>query len=84
MENWFKIEFIFTKNLNITPIELDEMEFYRVEYMIMNYEEFIEEENKQMKKQEKDQQMSFSKNQPGGGQYKVPKMNVPKMNVPKF
>jgi len=60
------------------------MEFYRVEYMIMNYEEFIEEENKQMKKQEKDQQMSFSKNQPNQGQFKAPKMQAPKMQVPKF
>ena len=65
-------------------MELDEMEFYRVEYMIMNYEEFIEEENKQMKKHEKDQEMSFSKNQLGAGKYKPPKMQVPKMQVPKF
>jgi hypothetical protein len=84
LENWFKIEFIFAKNLHITPSELDDMEFYRVEYMVMNYEEFIEEENKQMKKQEKDQNMSFKKNQPNTSQYKMPKMQVPKMSVPKM
>ena len=84
MENWFKIEFIFAKNLHITPSELDDMEFYRVEYMVMNYEEFIEEENKQMKKQEKDQNMSFKKNQSNTSQYKMPKMQVPKMSVPKM
>jgi len=81
LENWFKIEFIFTKNLGITPLELDQMEFYRVEYMIQNYEEFVEEENKQQKQQEKDQGMSFSK---GQGAYKPPKMVVPKISVPKI
>ena len=81
LENWFKIEFIFTKNLHITPLELDQMEFYRVEYMIQNYEEFIEEENKRYKQQEKDQGKSFSKS---SSQYKPPKMNIPKMNIPKF
>ena len=58
------------------------MEFYRVEYMIQSYEEFIEEENKRYKKQEKDQNMSFSKS--GSSQYKPPKMSVPKMSVPKI
>jgi hypothetical protein len=50
--------------------------------MIQNYEEFIEEENKRYKKQEKDQNMSFSKS--GSSQYKPPKMQIPKMQVPKF
>ena len=81
MENWFKIEFIFTKNLHITPLELDQMEFYRVEYMIQNYEEFIEEEKKQYKKQEKEQGMSFSKS---SSSIKAPNISVPKMNIPKF
>ena len=83
MENWFKIEFIFAKNLHITPSELDQMEFYRVEYMLQNYEEFIEEENKRQKQQEKDQEKSYSQSKVGG-QHKMPKMQVPKMQVPKF
>ena len=57
------------------------MEFYRIEYMIMNYEEFIEEENKQYKKSQKDNDMSFSKQK---SQFKVPKMEIPKMQIPKF
>jgi len=77
LENWFKIEFIFTKNLNITPLELDHMEFYRVEYMLQNYQEFIEEENKQMKKQQKEGEMSFSKN-------KVPNFKPPNFKPPKL
>ena len=83
MENWFKIEFIFTKNLHITPLELDQMEFYRVEYMIQSYEEFIKEEEKAYKKQQKENEMSFSKNK-ASPQFKMPKMDIPKMNVPKF
>ena len=85
MENWFKIEFIFAKNLHITPHDLDNMEFYRIEYMIENYEEFIEEENKNYKKQERDQEKQFSKNKPPAtGDFKVPKMKVPDIKVPKF
>jgi hypothetical protein len=84
LENWFKIEFIFAKNLHITPLELDQMEFYRVEYMIQNYEEFIEEENKQMKKQEKDQNMSIKQSQAGMGQFKAPNMKIPNIQVPKM
>jgi len=83
LENWFKIEFIFAKNLNITPLELDQMEFYRVEYMIQSYEEFIKEEEKAYKKQQKENEMSFSKNK-ASPQFKMPKMDIPKMNVPKF
>lgn len=62
------------------------MEFYRVEYMIINYEEFIEEENKQMKKHEKDQQMQFSKNKsvPGPGQMKMPNLKMPNLSMPKL
>jgi len=88
LENWFKIEFIFAKNLHIIPSELDKMEFYRVEYMLQNYEEFIKEENKQATAQNKQQekQMSSSKygSKPNLGGYNVPKMSIPKMNVPKF
>ncbi len=84
MENWFKIEFIFAKNLHITPLELDKMEFYRVEYMIENYEEFIKKENEQYKKQEKDQEKQYSNHQPGTGQFKVPNMTPPKFDIPKF
>lgn len=58
------------------------MEFYRVEYMIQNYEEFIEEEQKQSKAQEKE--MNFSNKSGGMGKFKPPKMEIPKLQVPKF
>ena len=58
------------------------MEFYRVEYMIMNYEEFIKEEQKQYKQQEKEQNVSFGKSR--APNMKMPKMQMPKITPPKF
>lgn len=81
MENWFKLEFIFTKNLHIHPLILDQMEFYRVEYMLMNYEEFVEEENKQTRKQQKEQDSQMKLNQP---KFETPKMPNMNMNMPSF
>jgi len=83
LENWFKIEFVFAKNLNIVPSELDQMEFYRVEYMLQNYEEFIEEENKRNKDQESAQTKSMAQTK-SSSMPKMPNMQVPKMNIPKF
>jgi len=89
LENWNRIEFLFAKNLNIHPLLLDEMEFYRIEYLLQNYEEFIKEENKQYKNQQKEQnkQMGSSKYSPPSinyGGFKTPKLNIPKMNIPKM
>jgi len=84
LENWFKIEFIFAKNLHIIPSELDKMEFYRVEYMLKNYEDFIEEENKQNAKQNKEHEKQISTSKVGHSNQKPPKMDVPKMTIPKM
>ena len=85
MENWFKIEFIFTKNLNIDPLVLDQLEFYRIEYMIQNYEEFIEEENKRHEKQEKESNAQISKQKlPNQGQFKMPTYKPPDVKMPKL
>ncbi|HUT81246.1 MAG TPA: hypothetical protein VMZ29_08585 [Candidatus Bathyarchaeia archaeon] len=55
--------------------------------MVQNYEEFIEEENKQYEKSKKENQVSMSKTKipnMNPGQFKPPKMNIPKIQVPKF
>ena len=57
------------------------MEFYRVEYMLMNYEEFVEEENKQTRKQQKEQDSQMKLNQP---KFETPKMPNMNMNMPSF
>jgi hypothetical protein len=63
------------------------MEFYRLEYLLQNYEEFVEEENKQYKQQQKDQEGSMAKTSSSFknlGQMKPPKFNAPKISMPKF
>jgi hypothetical protein len=47
--------------------------------MLKNYEEFIEEENKQNAKQNKEHEKSM-----GNSNQKQPKMNTPKMSIPKI
>jgi len=81
LENWFKLEFIFAKNLHIPPSELDQMEFYRIEYMLENYEEFLKEEEKQYNSKQKENEISFSKNKISSGNFK---MTTPKINIPKI
>lgn len=98
MENWSDIEFIFAKNLNITPLELRSLPFYEIEMLKQSYEKWIEEEKKRQKQQEKDQQKTYSKQTQqqryknpsfgkGGndsGEFSVPKVKIPKVNVPKL
>jgi len=87
LDNWFKIELLFAKNLNITPVELGELEFYRVEYLLENYEAFVKEENKQYENQQKDYQKESTSQlpkQPKLDTPRLPKMDIPKMQYPKF
>jgi hypothetical protein len=92
LENWFKIEFIATYRLRISPLELDEMEFYRIEYMLQNYEETLDEEEKRYKKQEIEQKKQYQQSNPqmkdfkpqNFGGFKTPKIEMPKINIPKF
>ncbi len=67
------------------------MEFYRVEYMLKNFEQALDEEDKHYKKQEKEYQAQQNQQsqsmKPGNtnyGGFKTPKIDVPKFNMPKF
>jgi len=54
---------------------------------LQNYEEFVEEENKQYKQQQKDQEGSMAKTSSSFknlGQMKPPKFNAPQISMPKF
>ena len=85
LENWFKIEFISIYKLHLSPLDLDKMEFYRIEYMLKNFEEALDEEEKQYKSKEKEYQKQYQK--PSGtnfGGFNIPKVNIPKMQPPKF
>ena len=87
MENWFRLEMIFAKELHITPTELDQMEFYRIEYILRDYEEHVKEQNKAYEEQQKKQEKEFSKHSPAKfspTQMKPPKLEVPKFTIPKM
>ena len=45
--NLSKMEFVLLKQLHLQPSELDRLEFYRMEYMIDHFKEWIAEEKKQ-------------------------------------
>jgi hypothetical protein len=71
----------------LTPLELDQLEFYRIEYMLKNFEDALDEEEKHYKKQEKEQEKSYKKQQssmsPANyGGFKLPKVELPKINMP--
>jgi len=85
LDNWSKVEFLFTKNLGINPLELDQLAFYRVEELMANYEEFVKEEDKQYKAQQKEQEKQQKMQQPSNyGGFKMPKVEIPKINIPKY
>jgi len=48
-----KLEFIFTYKLHVSPIDMDQMEFFRVQYMAENYNEEIKRDEEQKKMQHK-------------------------------
>lgn len=90
MENWPKIEFLFAFKFNTSPVDLDKLEFYRVEDMIEQYQEYIEEEENRHKKQQEEYEKKyktqaapssndFMKNLPNYGGFKLPNYNFPKM-----
>ena len=72
------------------------MEFYRVEYLLKNFEEALDEEEKTYNKKQKEYekqykplspQQAMKEIKPSGGDYggfKIPKVNIPKMTMPKF
>ena len=81
--NWIKIEFALALKLGISPLDLRELEFYEIEYLIKELEEYTEEENKRNRAQEKEYSKSSGKS-PSAPAFKQPKMEMPKFNMPKF
>jgi len=80
LQNWPKVELLFAKNLHVSPLELDQLAFYRVEELLITYEENVKEENKtQQEEQKKIEKQQASLPQPDYGGFKVPKMDIPKM-----
>lgn len=75
----------------MTPAQVDETEFYLLEYLIEDLEEKVKEENKRVKEQEREykkQSASYPKppkmdvpkfGNPNFGGFKTPKINIPKL-----
>jgi hypothetical protein len=82
LDNWNKIEFIFAFKLHIPPSELERLEFYRIQYLIKEYEEHVQKENKEYEKQQKATDKSFKP--PNMGDFKQPKFEMPKFQMPKY
>lgn len=71
-----KIYFIFSKDLNVSPSELDEMFWYDVIYMLKEYENYVKESNEESERQQKE----YEAQQPEIPTFKQPQM--PQINVP--
>lgn len=85
MNNWNKIEFIFAHKLHISPIHLQQLEYYRIHYILKEYEEFVDKENKEYEKQQREAEKQSKSQMPTNfGGFKVPKFDVPKFDLPKY
>jgi hypothetical protein len=86
LTNWNKIEFIFCHKLHISPIDLQQLEFYRIQFILKEFEEYVERENKEYEKQQReaDRQSKVSSSLPNYGGFKVPKFDLPKFDLPKM
>lgn len=84
MDNWSKIEFIFAHKLNTSPIDLQELEFYRIQYILKEYEEYVERENKEYEKQQREANKQTPSIGKDFGGFKTPKFDIPKFDTPKF
>ena len=85
MENWNKIEFISTFKLHVTPSELERLEFYRIQYLLKEYEEYVKRENEQYEKQNKEiEKQNKSMGSLNTPKFEAPKFNIPNIQVPKL
>lgn len=87
MENWNKIEFIFAHKLHTSPTDLEKLEFYRIQYILKEYEEYVEKENKETQKQQREidkQQKAMKLGSSGYGNMSPPKFDIPKFDIPKI
>lgn len=84
LEGFYKLEFILVKHLQMSLEEIDSLEYYRLQYLIENYKEYLEEEKRQHEQEETknkqmynpDKMMSDSKSMTKGftGMGGMPKM----------
>ncbi|MCK9447148.1 hypothetical protein M0Q50_09880 [bacterium] len=84
MENWNKIEYIFVFKAHCPPSELERLEWYRIHYLLKEYEEDIKRQNDEVDKQNKDiEKQNKSMGNISAPKFETPKFQTPKINYPK-
>lgn len=53
LDNWFSVEFTLLKQLKLQLSELDNIEYYRTQYLIDNYKDWIDKEKEREEKEKK-------------------------------
>ena len=70
-------------------MELRQLEFYTIQYILKEYEDYLEKENKEYEKQQKEADKKYSSQsyKPSSnlyGDFKPPKIEMPKFTLPKL
>lgn len=71
----------------MSPLELDRLEFYRIEYTMKEYEEYVKRENEEYERQQKDAERKYRVSSPSSVNYggsQIPKVSIPKFEMPKM
>lgn len=83
MENWFELEFLLLKIIRLQPSELEQMEFYRAEFLIENLKNHSEKESDARKKEEEQQREQMQ--QPNASSMmREAQKSMPKFTSPSF
>jgi len=84
LENWSKIEFVFSFKLHIDPMALRQLEFYTIQYLLKEYEEHVEKENKEYEKQNNEIEKQQKQMKVSSQNFQTPNYNIPKYDIPKY
>lgn len=84
MQNWNKIEFIFAHKLHIDPFCLRKLEYYSIVNLIKEYQEYVDQENKQYEKQQKEIDKTYKPQSFNTNSFKVPDFKMPNIPTPKI
>lgn len=83
IEAFFEEEFVFLKQLHFSPLDFDEMEYYRYYYLRKNYLDYLEKEKEAREKEEKGSQNKFDhKRMMDDTRKMMPNMNMSGWNAP--
>lgn len=63
--------------MNVGPTELRGLEFYTIENMLKEYENYVDQENKQYEKQQREAEKQQKLNTPNFGGTNFPKVKIP-------